>query len=77
MLGFKKFYDARRVLIGVELMQMIHKSPFWWAIRPMTFRSAAARSASATRFCTNFLDPKRHDLPDQIQGDWLVDRELN
>ena len=28
MLGFKKFYNARRVLMGIELMQMIHKGQF-------------------------------------------------
>ena len=28
MLGFKKFYNARRVLIGIELMQMLHKGQF-------------------------------------------------
>ena len=28
MLGFKKFHNARRVLIGIELMQMIHKGQF-------------------------------------------------
>jgi transposase-like protein len=28
MLGFKKFYNARRVIIGIELMQMIHKGQF-------------------------------------------------
>ena len=28
MLGFKKFYDARRVLIGVEFMQKIHKGQY-------------------------------------------------
>jgi transposase-like protein len=28
MLGFKKFYNARRVFIGIELMQKIHKGQF-------------------------------------------------
>ena len=28
MLGFKKFYNARRVIMGIELMQMIHKDQF-------------------------------------------------
>ena len=28
MLGFKKFYNARRVLIGIEFMQKIHKGQF-------------------------------------------------
>ena len=28
MLGFKKFYNARRVLTGIELMQKIHKGQF-------------------------------------------------
>jgi putative transposase len=28
MLGFKKFYNARRVLIGIELMQKIIKGQF-------------------------------------------------
>jgi putative transposase len=28
MLGYKTFYNARRVLMGVELMQMIHKRQF-------------------------------------------------
>ena len=28
MLGFKKFYDARRVLIGVEFLQKIHKGQY-------------------------------------------------
>jgi transposase-like protein len=29
MLGFKNFYNARRVLMGIELMQMIHKGQFY------------------------------------------------
>ena len=29
MLGFKKFYNARRVLMGIELVQMIHKQQFY------------------------------------------------
>src|SRR5262245_48000429 len=28
MLGFKKFYNARRVIMGIELMQMMHKGQF-------------------------------------------------
>jgi transposase-like protein len=28
MLGFKKFYNARRVLIGVELLQKLHKGQY-------------------------------------------------
>ena len=28
MLGFKTFYNARRVLMGIELMQMMHKGQF-------------------------------------------------
>jgi len=28
MLGFKKFYNARRAIIGIELAQMIHKAQF-------------------------------------------------
>jgi transposase-like protein len=28
MLGFKKFYNARRVLIGIEFMQKIHKGQY-------------------------------------------------
>ena len=28
MLGFKTFYNARRVIIGIELMQMVHKGQF-------------------------------------------------
>lgn len=28
MLGFKKFYNARRVLIGVELLQKLNKGQF-------------------------------------------------
>ena len=28
MLGFKTFYDARRVIIGIELAQKIHKRQF-------------------------------------------------
>ena len=28
MLGFKKFYNARRVLIGIEFMQKIHKDQY-------------------------------------------------
>jgi putative transposase len=28
MLGFKKFFNARRVLIGIEFMQKIHKGQF-------------------------------------------------
>jgi hypothetical protein len=28
MLGFMTFYKARRVLMGIELMQMIHKGQF-------------------------------------------------
>lgn len=28
MLGFKRFYNARRVIIGIELMQMLHRDQF-------------------------------------------------
>jgi transposase-like protein len=28
MPGFKKFYNARRVIIGIELMPMLHKGQF-------------------------------------------------
>ena len=28
MLGFKTFYNARRVITGIELMQMLHKGQF-------------------------------------------------
>src|ERR1051325_9626913 len=28
MLGFKKFYNARRVLLGIEFMQKIHKGQY-------------------------------------------------
>jgi hypothetical protein len=28
MLGFKKFYNARRVIMGIELAQKIHKIQF-------------------------------------------------
>ena len=28
MLGFKTFYNARRVIIGIELVQKIHKRQF-------------------------------------------------
>jgi putative transposase len=28
MLGFKQFYNARRVIAGIELMQMLHKGQF-------------------------------------------------
>ena len=28
MLGFKTFYSARRVILGIELMQMLHKGQF-------------------------------------------------
>jgi transposase-like protein len=29
MLGFKSFYNARRVIAGIELMHMIHKGQFF------------------------------------------------
>jgi transposase-like protein len=29
MLGFKSFYNARRVIAGIESMQMIHKGQFF------------------------------------------------
>jgi hypothetical protein len=29
MLGMKSFYNARRVIAGIELMQMIHKDQFF------------------------------------------------
>jgi transposase-like protein len=29
MLGFKSFYNARRVIAGIELMYMIHKGQFF------------------------------------------------
>ena len=36
MLGFKTFYNARRVIIGIELAQKIHKGqfaiPIPWAV---------------------------------------------
>jgi hypothetical protein len=28
MLGFKKFYNARRVIIGIEFVHNIHKEQF-------------------------------------------------
>ena len=28
MLGFKKFYNARRVIIGIEFAQKVHKDQF-------------------------------------------------
>ena len=28
MLGFKSFHNTRRVIAGIELMQMVHKGPF-------------------------------------------------
>ena len=31
MLGFKKFYNAQRVLMGIELVQIIHKQQFYMA----------------------------------------------
>ena len=38
MLGFKTFYNARRVIIGIELAQKIHKRqfaiPIPWQHRP-------------------------------------------
>ena len=39
MLGFKTFYNARRVIIGIKLAQKIHKRQF--AI-PITSRSDLA-----------------------------------
>ena len=39
MLGFKTFYNARRVIIGIELAQKIHKRQF--AI-PITLQSNPA-----------------------------------
>jgi hypothetical protein len=29
MLGMKSFYNARRVIAGIELMQMIHEDEFF------------------------------------------------
>lgn len=38
MLGFQSFYNARRVLAGVELLQKIHKGqytiPLRWGMNP-------------------------------------------
>jgi putative transposase len=31
MLGFKKFYNARRVIMGIELIQMMNKGQFYKA----------------------------------------------
>jgi hypothetical protein len=31
MLGFKTFYNARRVVIGIEFMQKIHKRQYDFA----------------------------------------------
>ena len=39
MLGFKTFYNARRVIIGIELAQKIHKRQF---SIPITWRSNPA-----------------------------------
>ena len=39
MLGFKTFYNARRVIIGIELAQKIHKRQFEI---PITWRSNPA-----------------------------------
>ena len=39
MLGFKTFYNARRVIIGIELAQKIHKRQF---VIPIPWRSNPA-----------------------------------
>ena len=39
MLGFKTFYNARRVIIGIELAQKIHKGQF---AMPLSWRSNPA-----------------------------------
>ena len=47
MLGFKTFYNARRVIIGIELAQKIHKRqfaiPIPWQLNPaVSWRRAMA-----------------------------------
>ena len=47
MLGFKTFYNARRVIIGIELAQMIHKRQFaipipWRSNPTVTWRHVMA-----------------------------------
>ena len=44
MLGFKTFYNARRVMIGIELAQKIHKRQF--AI-PITLQSESRRDLAS------------------------------
>ena len=39
MLGFKTFYNARRVIIGIELAQKIHKRQFEQVVRSDDWQS--------------------------------------
>ena len=43
MLGFKKFYNARRVIMGIELMQMLHKDNSGWPRSELLSRCNRAR----------------------------------
>ena len=55
MLGFKTFYNARRVIIGIELAQKIHKRqfaiPIPWQSNPVVIwrHVMAAQAASPGR----------------------------
>ena len=47
MLGFKKFYNARRVIMGIELMQMLHKDNSGWPRSELLSRCNRAGAGSS------------------------------
>ena len=63
MLGFKTFYNARRVIIGIELAQKIHKRQF--AI-PITLQSNPAVTWRHVMAAYLFLLPQFHQSPDLL-----------
>ena len=71
MLGFKTFYNARRVIIGIELAQKIHKRQFaipipWWSNPALIWRHVMAASPRRT---PDFIVPTILSAPEP--GRWV------
>ena len=62
MLGFKTFYNARRVIIGIELAQKIHKRQFAIPIPWQSFAGAYADSSTVSRLWLRSKCCSRADL---------------
>ena len=66
MLGFKTFYNARRVIIGIELAQKIHKRqfaiPIPWQHRPPLRLAHSWSYRSGNPICTRTRYARSLDL---------------